>query len=133
MNLKGSHLLQLVVILFCNYLMYISNFPLWTYIIEYVIIFFIGINFVATNRKNLDFRMYDDPDSAKSDRDYYISYERDESPWNKNTFGHRTFNPIKALKYSGDIYYIITVLPVLPFIGFHKFMKYLDENLSLKA
>ena len=133
MNLKGSHLLYLVIILFANYLAYTNNFPWWSYTIEYIIILIRGVQFVTINRENLDFRMYNNPEEAKADRDDYLRYKSNDKPWYKSAYGHKSFNEIKALQYSGDIFYILTMLPAIPFILFDKFVKFLDNNLTLKA
>jgi len=83
MNLKGSHLLYLVIILFANYLAYSNNFPWWSYYIEYVFIFIKGIFFISVSRDSLDFRMYDDPNDAKIDRDDYINFKSENKSWYK--------------------------------------------------
>ena len=130
MNLKGSHLLYLVLIVYGNYLAYNNSFPWWSYLIEYAVIFILGINFVGLAEDSLDFRIYDDPESAKRAKDDRTS---DIDSWDKTDFGHKSFNEIKALQYGGSIFYIITFLPIIPFILLYRFIQYLDKHLTLKA
>ncbi len=132
MNLKGSHLLYLVLIVYGNYLAYNNSFPWWSYLIEYSVIFILGMNFVSLAEDSLDFRIYDDPEDAERAK-YYRDRTSDDNSWNKIYFGHKSFNEIKALQYGGSIFYIITFLPIIPFILLYRFIQYLDKHLTLKA
>ena len=133
MNLRGSHLLYLVIIIFINYILYKNNACFIFYIAEYIIIFIRGIAFIPYNRDNLDFRIYNDPKDACIDRDDWVRYKSDSKSWAKTNWGHESFNYLKALKYSGDIFYIISFLSIVPILGLKHLIKYLDNHLTIKA
>lgn len=133
MNLRGSHLLYLVIIIFINYILYKNDAMVGFYIAEYIIIFIHGINFIPYNRDNLDFRIYNDSKDACIDRDDWVRYKSDSKSWAKKDWGHESFNYLKALKYSGDIFYIISFLPIVLILGSKHLIKYLDNHLTIKA
>jgi hypothetical protein len=133
MNLRGSHLLYLVIIIFINYILYKNNAYIVFYIAEYILIFIRGIAFIPYNRDNLDFRIYNNSEDARIDIDNWVRCKSDTKSWAKTNWGHKSFNYLKALKYSGDIFYIISFLPIVPILGLKHLIKYLDNHLTIKA
>lgn len=92
MNLRGSHLLYLVIIIFINYILYKNDAMVGFYIAEYIIIFIRGIAFIPYNRDNLDFRIYNNSEDARIDRDDWVRYKSDTKLWAKKDWGHESFN-----------------------------------------